>query len=222
MRKKPLDGFFSVACCLMVFVLMLSFEYTQAEASVPNLPQMSLTVIGLNGTTMVLNSTDIASLPSVRGEGGTVSGVIDNYTGVPVTTLCNLVGGINNDTVVTITGSDNYSETFTYGQVANGNFTAYDPVTGNVTQPTEPLTLIIAYYKDDINLTTTGPLMVAIIGPEGLGTIGKLWVWYAVKIQVMNASTIPEFQPFFLTVLMLALASTGLIFSKKRWRNSFT
>jgi hypothetical protein len=181
---------------------------------------MSLTVIGLNGTTVVLNSTDIASLPSVTGEGGTSPGVVDNYTGVPVTTLCNMVGGINNDSVVKITGSDNYSQTFTYDQIVNGNFTAYDPVTGNVTQPKEPLSMIIAYYKDDANLTTQGPLMVAIIGPEGLGTIAKLWVWYTVEIQVLNASAIPEFQPFSLMVFILAIASTVIIFSKKRCRNS--
>jgi hypothetical protein len=204
----------------MALVVILSLGRAQAEMSAPNLPPMSLTVIGLNGTTVVLNSTDIASLPSATGQGGTSPGVVDNYTGVPVTTMCNLVGGINNDSVVKITGSDNYSQTFTYDQIVNGNFTAYDPVTGNVTQPKEPLTMIIAYYKDDANLTTQGPLMVAIVGPQGLGTIANLWVWYTVRIQVLNASTIPEFQPFSLTAFMLAMASTGLIFSKKRRRNS--
>jgi len=222
MRTRLHLAFFGVSCCLMALLIVLSSGYIQAEASVPNLPPMSLTVIGLNGTTIVLNSTDIASLPSTTGEGGFRPSVVDNYTGVPVTTLCNLVGGIDNDSIVKITGSDNYSQTFTYDQAVNGNITAYDPVSGNITQPKEPLTLIIAYYKDDANLTTTGPLSVAIVGPEGLGTVGKIWVYYVAEIQVLNASAVPEFQPFSLTIFILTVASAGIIFSKKRSRNLVT
>ena len=217
-------------CFLIVFVFILAATnatstglqcqaaraQAQAETAPPNLPPMNLTVIGLNGTEVVLNSTDIASLPSTTGLGSVSPGVVDNYTGVPITTLCNLVGGINNDSVVKITGSDNYSETFTYDQAVNGNFTAYDPVTGNVVQPNEPLTLIIAYYKDNANLTTLGPLMVAIIGPEGLGTIPQLWVWYTVEIQVLNETAVPEFQSFSVTLFLLATAVTAMILLKKR------
>lgn len=39
----------------------------QLEISPPSLQPMNLTVIGLNGTKVVLNSSDIASLQSTRG-----------------------------------------------------------------------------------------------------------------------------------------------------------
>jgi hypothetical protein len=188
----------------------------QLETLPPSLPTMNLTVIGINGTEVVLNSTDIASLPSTRGLGGFRPSVVDNYTGVPLTNLCSLVGGIRNDSVVRITGSDNYSQTFSYDQIVNGNFTTYDPTTGNIVPHSEPLTLIIAYYKDDANLTSQGPLMVAIIGPEGLGTAGKLWVYYTTEIQILNETAVPEFPSFPVTVLLLTTAVTAMILLKKR------
>jgi hypothetical protein len=128
-----------------------------------------------------------------------------------------LVGGISNDSVVRITGSDNYSETFSYDQIVNGNFTTYDPTTGNIVPHSEPLTMIIAYYKDEMNLTSLGPLMVAIIGPEGLGTMPNIWVWYTVKIQVLNETAVPEFQPFSFTLALLISAFTAVVLFKKRW-----
>jgi hypothetical protein len=212
--------------CLTVFVFMLEaiattsigFQCQTAQAQLetlpPSLPPMNLTVIGLNGTEVVLNSTDIASLPSIRGLGGFRPSIVDNYTGVPLTNLCNLVGGIGNDSVVRITGSDNYSQTFSYDQIVNGNLTTYDPTTGNIVPHSEPLTLIIAYYKDDANLTNQGPLMVAIIGPEGLGTAGKLWVYYVTEIQILNETAIPEFQLFSVTLFLLATAVAAMILLK--------
>jgi hypothetical protein len=172
---------------------------------IPILPPMNLTVIGLNNTRVVLNSTDIASLPSVRGLGG--AGRLDNYTGVSVAALCNLVGGINNDSVVKITASDNYSQTFTSEQVVNGNLTT--------SSHSQPLTLIIAYYKNDANLTTQGPLMSAIIGSEGVPTNAHYWVWYATEIQVLNAGAVPEFPQSSLTLLLMIAAFAAILFSHK-------
>jgi hypothetical protein len=179
---------------------------------------MNLTLIGLNGTEVVLNSSDIASLPSTRGLGGVSTAAVDNYTGVPLTNLCDIVGGIGNDSVVRITGSDNYSQTFSYDQIVNGNFTTYDPTTGDIVPHSEPLTLIIAYYKDDANLTSQGPLMVAIIGPEGLLTSPPLWVWYATEIQILNEAAVPEFQTFPITFFLLIAVSMTMIVLKERSR----
>jgi len=215
-------------CFLIVFVLMwvatnatsTEFQCETAQAQLETLPPsllpMNLTVIGLNGTEVVLNSTDIASLPSITGPGSVSPGVVDNYTGVPLTDLCNLVGGIGNDSVVRITGSDNYSQTFSYDQIVNGNFTTYNSTTGNIVPHSEPLTLIIAYYKDGANLTSLGPLMVAIIGPEGLGTLPNLWVWYTVEIQILNETAVPEFQAFPITFFLLIAVSTAIVVLKKR------
>jgi hypothetical protein len=189
----------------------------QLETVPLGLPPMSLTLIGLNGTQVVLNSTDIASLPSVRGLGGFGKVVGNNYTGVPLTTLCNIVGGISNSSVVRITASDNYSRTLSFDQVVDGNFTTYDPITGNITTYTKPLTPIIAYYRNDVNLTSDeGPLILAIIGPEGLLTPGPYWVRLVAKIEVLS-EPVPEFKSFSVTLFLLTTAVTAMILLKRRW-----
>jgi hypothetical protein len=220
-------------CLLIAFVFMwaatnatsIGLQCQAARAQLETVPSglqpMNLTLVGLNGTQVVLNSTDIASLFSVRGLGGfrkVIGNVssLDNYTGVPLTTLCNIVGGIGNGSVVRITASDNYSQTLSFDEVVDGNFTTYDPITGNVVASTKPLTPIIAYYKNDVNLTSdVGPLMLAIIGPEGLLTPGPFWVRFVMKIEVLS-EPVPEFQSFSVTLFLLATAMTAMILLRKR------
>jgi hypothetical protein len=193
----------------------------QLETVPSDLQPMNLTLVGVNGTQVVLNSTDIAGLPSVRGLGGfrkVIGNVssLNNYTGVPLTTLCNIVGGISNISVVRITASDNYSQTLSFNQAIDGNFTTYDPITGNVVPHTKPLTPIIAYYSNDVNLTSDeGPLMLAIIGPEGLLTPGPYWVKFVIKIEVLSEA-VPEFQPLSLMIFLLTTTFTAMILFKKR------
>jgi DMSO/TMAO reductase YedYZ molybdopterin-dependent catalytic subunit len=193
----------------------------QLDASSPILQPMNLTIIGLNGTQVVLNSSDIANLPSSEGPGGifgTANGSaipIDNYTGIPLTTLCDMVGGINNTESVRVIGSDNYYQDFSFDEVINGNFTTFDPATGFIVLHNETLTPIIAYYKDGVNLTSDeGPLLLAIIGPEGLATTGHYWVKWVVEIEILN-EVVPEFQTFPFTFFLLIIASTTMILLKK-------
>ena len=203
-------------CFLIVFVFMWAGTNAtcfglqcqapqgQLETVPPVLLPMNLTLIGLNGTQVVLNSTDIASLPSARGLGG--FGSLNNYTGVPLTALCNIVGGISNSSVVKVTASDNYNQTLSFDQVVNGNFTGL----------AKPLTPIIAYYGNDINLTSDeGPLMLAFIGPEGILTSSRLWVWHVIKIEVLSGA-VPEFQSFTVTLFLLMTAVTAMILLKRR------
>jgi hypothetical protein len=115
---------------------------------------------------------------------GNVKG-LGNYTGPSLNTFCNLVGGMNNNTALRVTASDNYTQTLSYDMV-NGAFTTYDPVTGNPTPHYESLTPILAYYFNDANLTSDGggPLRLAIVGPEGLATYSSYWVKWVVKLEI--------------------------------------
>jgi len=182
---------FSVSLSFLGVLKPYSVGYSQS-ASVPVLQPMSLTVIASNGTQIVLDSTDIASLPSYRAAGGYENSVgtlvgPDNYTGVPLVTLLNLVGGINSYDSVELNATDGYTFALTYNQVNGWNFTTYDPVTGNPVQSSQPLTPMLAYYKDDVNLTSDqGPLMLAIVGPEGLLTEGKIWVKWVTTLEVIG------------------------------------
>jgi hypothetical protein len=153
------------------------------------LQPMNLTVFALNGTQLVLHETDIANLEALRAVGayrnqlGVVKG-LGNYTGVPISRFCNLVGGMSSDTVLRATAADGYVKIFTYAEV-NGEFTTYDSVTGQLVQHNQTLTPILAYHFNDANLSSSdGPLRTAIIGSEGLATSSSYWVKRVVKLEV--------------------------------------
>jgi hypothetical protein len=55
---------------------------------------------------------------------------------------------------------------------------------------------MLAYYYNDANLTSGGPLRLAIAGPEGLLTQSALWVSNVVRLEVH-----PNLQPMNLTVV---------------------
>jgi Dockerin type I domain/CARDB len=163
-------------------------EVASASSSV-NLPPMNLTLVAPNGTQKVIHEGDIGNLTSYRAEGGyknklgTITGP-DNYTGVPLTTLCDLVGGINQNGLLLITASDGYTTTFTYAQV-NGDFVTYDPITGNPVTHNQSIVPILAYFKNDVNVSSSdGPLRIAIVGPEGLITGSSYWSKLVVKLEV--------------------------------------
>jgi len=156
------------------------------------LPALSLTLVGANGQQKVLDSNALAALKSISADGGYRSDVGTNYsgnfTGVPALTLLNLVGGIKSSENVTFTGSDGYQVTFTYQQVHGQEVNTFNPSTGAVVQPTQPLTVIVAYYCNGTSIASgKGPLTVAIVGPQDLYTNGYWWAYLLVKIQVISA-----------------------------------
>ena len=185
-----------IAGALLVFPAVstclhpIRFAECQIDRPDPSLPPMNLTLVALNGTQLVLNEVDIGSLLSYESYGGykNVLGNIrglGNYTGVPLITLCNLVGGINANNSLKITAVDNYTMTFGYAQV-NGDFTTYDNQTGLEVPHNQTLTPILAYYFNDVNVPVDdGPLRVAIVGPEGLATFSGYWVKQVVKLEIV-------------------------------------
>jgi hypothetical protein len=166
-------------------------EKTQETTS--ELPDLSLTLVALDGTETILDESDIAELPSVEYEGGLMSSSgaiksIGTYSGVPLSTLCNMIGGITNETSVRITASDDYAMVFTYDQLTSSEFITFDPVTGNEVEHTKPIKVVLAYFCDDSPLDSSeGPLRSVAIGPEGLITEGHYWIKSVVKIEIRQA-----------------------------------
>jgi hypothetical protein len=199
---------------VITFLGFQSLRFAEAKTSFIELPPMSLTVVGANGTQVVLNETGVAGLPSYRGYGGfknqlgNVKG-LGNYTGVSLNTLCGLVGGLTSTSIVKVIASDGYSSNFTFDEVVNGNFTTYDPVTGAEVPHNQPLVPIVAYYFNDANITSSGPLRLAIVGPEGLVTDSVYWVKWVVRVEVFDEEAIPEFPS--LMVLFLFLFTTSAV-----------
>jgi hypothetical protein len=205
-----LESSYGKRVLLMVALVLLatstvycSSARAQAAATAINLSPMSVTLVAANGTQLVLTSSDIGSLPSYTAYGGyeTQGGFIrglGNYTGVPLITFCNLIGGLANGSSLRIIASDNYTKTLRYDEV-NGNFTTFDPVTGQKTVHNQSLTPILAYYIDGANLSSAeGPLRLAIIGPERLATESTYWVKFVVKMEIL--STPSEF-PWLLLII---------------------
>jgi len=155
------------------------------------LPALSLTLVGANGQQKILNSNELAALKSTTASGGySEEGktYVGNFTGVPLLALLDLVGGITSSENVTVTGSDGYQMTFTYQQVQGQGLNTYDPTTGAAVQPSQRLTVMIAYYCNGTSLALDkAPLTIALVGPQGLFTEGKYWAYFLVKIEILKA-----------------------------------
>jgi hypothetical protein len=202
---------------------MLSMSAIEAKGELTStslsLPPMNLTLVAANGTEFVLHEGDVGSLLSMRGFGayentlGYIRG-IGNYTGVPISALCDLVGGLSENDSVLVIAQDGYSAILTPAQLG-GEFEAFDPNTGYPVPQTQPLTPIIAFYKNDANLTEGdgGPLRLAIISPENLATNSTLWVKYVARVKILSGA-VPEFTSSLIIVTMIVLVSFAMVASK--------
>jgi len=201
-------------------VATCSGAWTQNASVIVNLPPMNLTLIAVNRTHIVLNSSDIGSLPSYTAYGGykTQGGFIrgsGNYTGVPLITLCTLIGGIANGNSLKITASDNYTQTFSYDEV-RGNFTTFDIMTGQPVPHNQSLTLILAYWFNNANLSSSeGPLQLAIVGPEGLATRSAYWVKFVVKMEIFSEPTGFSWLLLIIPVFILVIIMAAAVYRKK-------
>lgn len=163
----------------------------QKSTSLVNLPPINLTIVGLNGTNLVLNEKDIGNLTSFESKGGFKTSIgslqeIGNYTGVPISELLAPVGGMNSDCSLNVSASDGYSMVYTYSQVQGENFTSYSPATGDEVKANQSFTMILAYYQNGANLTSDeGPLRLAIVGLQGLLTDGHFWIKWVTKLEII-------------------------------------
>jgi len=195
-----------------------SFAQTKVGSLAAELPTMSLTIVGSNGTFVVLNASSITNLPPSSGYGawkgycGAINN-LGNYTGISLVRLCSLVGGINSGESLVIKSVDNSSQTYNYSQVM-GDFVTYDNTTGEEVRPNDSLTPILAYYFNGENVTD-GPLKIAIVGTEGLATYKPLWAENVVELDILENSDVPEFPPLIITVLFVITTIVTLVGARK-------
>jgi hypothetical protein len=197
----------AITIIVIVTVSIVTAQYGFLQNSEPQkntqLSAISLLLVGSDGTTRTLNENEIIALESYTGSGGIrsqgnhISGV-GTYTGVPVLTLVNLVGGIKTGETLTATASDNYTMTYTYDAVVNGQgFTTYD-TSGSQKDAAQQLKLVLTYYYEGSVLSSDyGPLRMGILGSEGLVTQGNQWGKWVVKLQVnpSDSETTPSPTP---------------------------
>ncbi len=182
-----------VAVLVAIWQIYPLLQTTQPHNNFVSLQPMNLTLVSLNGTSISLDESAIAQLESFESRGGfkTSAGSlrgIGNYTGVRLVDLCSLVGGTTDTCSLRVTADDGYSMVYAYDQVTGQNFVTFDPATGDEVNRTQPLTTVLVYHKDGLNLTSEdGPLRIGILGSEGLLTEGHWWIKYVVKIEIRPA-----------------------------------
>lgn len=164
------------------------YAWPEAEESI----DWEITLIGSDGQQQVLDYDEIRDMPSEEANGGffTTVGVVNGpfrVKGVLLQDLCDLVGGITTDDIVSISATDGYSMVFDYDQIFNGTIQTYDPVTIYET-PHEKQVILLTYKQDGetIPYSDGRPLRLAVVGSESLLTEGHNWVKWVNKIEVIK------------------------------------
>jgi DMSO/TMAO reductase YedYZ molybdopterin-dependent catalytic subunit len=167
----------------------------RASPSVSPSGPVVLTLVGDAGQRQ-FTMNQLQALPQYTGYAGIKSstGVITlpaEYTGVRLIDLTEMVGGITKTNGVTLVAKDGYGMTFSYAQIVDQAFTAYDPATGGEQPPSKDLTVIVAYAREGKPLgEDEGPLrlMVGTPTPGGQVVDGHWSVKWVDRISVTKAS----------------------------------
>jgi DMSO/TMAO reductase YedYZ molybdopterin-dependent catalytic subunit len=135
-------------------------------------PQPVLQIVGPSGSKS-LSLEDLKKLEVIQGEAGFKSstGKITPplpHRGVSLKKLAELLGPLDPGMGVNAVAKDGYAITFSYDQLTNGTFTAYDPATGEELKSPGNLTAMLAFERDGQPLPeeSDGTLRVVIISPK--------------------------------------------------------
>jgi DMSO/TMAO reductase YedYZ molybdopterin-dependent catalytic subunit len=167
----------------------------QASPAVSPTGPVVLTLVGDEGEKQ-FTLNQLQTLPAYTGYAGIKSstGVITlpaEYTGVRLSDLTEMVGGITKTNGVTLVAKDGYGMTFSYNMIMDHAFTAYDPATGGEQTPSKDLTVLVAYAREGKPLgEDEGPLrlMVGTPTPGGQVVDGHWSVKWIERISVTKAS----------------------------------
>ena len=151
----------------------------------------NVTLIGNNSEQKILHYDEITAMTAYIGHGGFITsvGVVNGpyeCKGVPLSDLCELVGGVTPFDIVMISAADGYSAVFDYDQFIGG-FVTYNPE--NLKEvPHGELKLILIYELDGNPLSDYDgrPLRLAVVGRDALLTEGVYWVKWVDKIEVIH------------------------------------
>ena len=182
-----------LTACLLLVLAACGTAHTVAPATTPaSASQGVFELVIPNGTT-TFTIAQLKVLSVTEGQGGIKdsAGVITlptDYKGVALKDLVATQGKIFDDTMgVTLTAQDGYSMTFSYDQVMNGNFTAYDPATGAELPTHDPLTAILAYEKDGkpLDPVQDGALHLEVVSPKNNQVVDGHWTEkWVIKVEI--------------------------------------
>ena len=164
---------------------------TAIPATAAPAPQPILEIVGPAGSKS-LTLDDIKALAVIEGEAGSKSstGKITPpvpHRGVSLLTLAELVGPLGPDMGVNVVAKDGYAITFSFDQLTQGTFIAYDPATGDELQSPGSLTAMLAFEREGQPLAedSDGALRVVIISPKRDQVTDGHWsVKWVTKLEV--------------------------------------
>lgn len=144
---------------------------TEAPAAPP--AEAVLTIINLDGEAKDFTLEALKQLPAAEGQAGIKSstGKITPpslFKGVLLSEILKQAGGADSTMGVEIEAKDGYAMTMSAEQIANGDFIAYDPGTGDETQSAGMLQALIAYEIDGkpLNVEQDGELRLVVISEK--------------------------------------------------------
>jgi len=151
-----------------------------------------LTLQSPDGEEKTFTMEQLKALPASSGQAGMKSStgkitVPALFTGVLLTDLVELVGGITPDLGVSVVAGDGYAMTLSYEQITQGKFITYDPSDGNEKQVDDPLQAMVAYEMDGKPLDSQrdGTLRMVIISPKNNQVTDGHWsVKWTERIEV--------------------------------------
>ncbi len=174
---------------------MIDNELTDTGTSIEEhslIPDFEITLTGADGEPIAVGPSDFEAMTVIEMNGGllTSAGTISGpykYTGVPLSEVLGLAGGISSENSLRVTASDGYAMIFTWEEL-NGDFLTFNPATGDEIEAEEQLTPVLAYLEDDEILPNGhGPIRLVVLGEEGLISEGHYWIKQVTKIEVISA-----------------------------------
>jgi hypothetical protein len=165
------------------------------EASpIPTEPAVPVLEIAGETESKSLGMDELKALPVTEGYAGIKSstGKITPpviMKGVALKDLAELIGGMDETNGFNVVAEDGYSITYSYDQLQNGAFIAYDPATGAELKNPVELTAILAYEADGkpFDPKQDGTLRLAIVSADlNQVTDGHWAVKWVNKLEVKN------------------------------------
>jgi DMSO/TMAO reductase YedYZ molybdopterin-dependent catalytic subunit len=134
-----------------------------------------------------LTLNQLKGFPSYSGSGGYKNKVGNiagpfNYTGVNISSLLWLVGGLKDGDLVIVTALDGYSKTLSYYEIT-GKLELFDDAGGSLGNG--QVTPMLAYSEDGAALTDGGPVKLVFVTPDGAISSSGYWIKEVVKIEII-------------------------------------
>jgi DMSO/TMAO reductase YedYZ molybdopterin-dependent catalytic subunit len=111
------------------------------------------------------------------------------HKGVTLQDLAAEIGGLEPGQGLSVVAKDGYAMTYSYDQIANGDFITYDPGTGDETTIDADLQVILAYERNGeaISADSDGPLRIAILSPQNDQVVDGHWmVKWVTKVEIKD------------------------------------